>query len=107
MPVPKDCPGITVDGELFVRLSDAAKLREGWDKADERIRELTLVANQHEHEALTAKSTLTYMKWLLQDSRALLLQSHDTIFRLMDNQDLTARELVTKIRLWLSKDFGE
>ena len=40
MQVPKECPGISVGGELFVRLSDAAKLREGWDKADERIEEL-------------------------------------------------------------------
>jgi hypothetical protein len=35
-------------------------------------------------------------------AKKLLLLSHDTIFRLMDNQDITARELVTKIRLWLS-----
>ena len=43
----------------------------------------------------------------LKEARTLLHQSHDTIFRLMDNQDITARELVTKIRFWLSKDLGE
>lgn len=43
----------------------------------------------------------------LREAKGLLLLSHDTIFRLMDNQDITARELVTKIRLWLSKDIGE
>jgi len=43
----------------------------------------------------------------LHEARGLLRSSRDTIFRLMDNQDIAARELVTKIRLWLSKDIGE
>ena len=43
----------------------------------------------------------------LKEAKGLLLMAHDVVFRLMDNQDLTARELVTKIRLWLSKDLGE
>lgn len=43
----------------------------------------------------------------LYEARNLLHLSHDVIFRLMDNQDISARELVTKIRLWLSKDLGE
>lgn len=29
--------GIKVNGVLYVKLDDARKLREGWDKADERI----------------------------------------------------------------------
>lgn len=32
--------GVKVNGVLYVRLEDARKLREGWDKADERIAEL-------------------------------------------------------------------
>ena len=31
--------GIKVNGVLYVKLEDARKLREGWDKADERIDE--------------------------------------------------------------------
>jgi hypothetical protein len=29
--------GVKVNGVLYVKLEDARKLREGWDKADERI----------------------------------------------------------------------
>lgn len=32
--------GVKVNGVLYVKLEDARKLREGWDKADERIAEL-------------------------------------------------------------------
>jgi hypothetical protein len=32
--------GVKVNGILYVKLEDARKLREGWDKADERIAEL-------------------------------------------------------------------
>ena len=35
-------------------------------------------------------------------AKNLLLQAHDTIFRLHNNQDIAARELLTKIRFWLS-----
>lgn len=38
----------------------------------------------------------------LREATSLLLQAHDTIFRLHDNQDITARELLTKIRFGLS-----
>lgn len=38
----------------------------------------------------------------LKEAKSLLLLSHDTIFRLMDNQDIAARELIAKIRFWLS-----
>ena len=37
----------------------------------------------------------------LREAKGLLLIAHDTVFRLMDNQDITARELLTKIRFWL------
>lgn len=32
--------GVKINCVLYVRLEDARKLREGWDKADERIAEL-------------------------------------------------------------------
>jgi hypothetical protein len=32
--------GVKVNGILYVKLDDARRLREGWDKADERIAEL-------------------------------------------------------------------
>lgn len=38
----------------------------------------------------------------LREAKSLLLQAHDTIFRLHDNQDIAARELLTKIRFGLS-----
>ena len=38
----------------------------------------------------------------LKEAKLLLLQAHDTIFRLHDNQDIAARELLTKIRFGLS-----
>ena len=38
----------------------------------------------------------------LREAKGLLLIAHDTVFHLMDNQDIAARELVTKIRFWLS-----
>ena len=56
---------------------------------------------------LDSEATYDAVSKKLYEARNLLRLSHDTIFRLMDNQDITARELVTKIRLWLSKDMGE
>jgi len=38
----------------------------------------------------------------LQEATRLLLQAHDTIFRLHDNSDVAARNLITKIRLGFS-----
>lgn len=38
----------------------------------------------------------------LREAKSLLLQAHDQIFRLHDNGDVTARNLITKIRLGLS-----
>ena len=52
---------------------------------------------------LDSEATYDAVSKKLYEARNLLRLSHDTIFRLMDNQDTTARELVTKIRLWLSK----
>jgi len=57
--------------------------------------------------ALDSEATYDAVSKRLHEARGLLRSSHDVIFRLMDNQDLAARELVTKIRLWLSKDIGE
>ena len=57
--------------------------------------------------ALDSEATYDAVSKRLYEARSLLRSSHDTLFRLMDNQDIAARELVTKIRLWLSKDMGE
>jgi hypothetical protein len=57
--------------------------------------------------ALDSEATYDAVSKRLHEARGLLCLSHDTIFHLTDNQDIAARELVTKIRLWLSKDIGE
>jgi len=42
----------------------------------------------------------------LQEAKSLLLQAHDTIFRLHDNSDVAARNLITKIRFGFSGTAG-
>jgi hypothetical protein len=56
---------------------------------------------------LDSEATYDAVSKRLHEAKSLMCQAHNTIFRLMDNQDLAAHELVTKIRLWLSKDMGE
>lgn len=69
---------------------------------DKFVRDLIAAANAREQESLFVKSEAAFLGLLLQDARNLLCLSHDTIFRLHDNQDIAARELLTKIRFWLS-----
>ena len=38
--------GVKVNGVLYVKLEDARKLREGWDKADKHIEEWHAAANE-------------------------------------------------------------
>jgi ABC-type molybdate transport system ATPase subunit len=52
------------------------------------------------------KNRIAELESRLQEATRLLLQAHDTIFRLHENNDVAARNLITKIRLGFSGTAG-
>lgn len=52
--------GVKVNGVIYVKLEDARKLREGWDKADDRIAELEAALRAIKHLALTTHQLSKY-----------------------------------------------
>jgi hypothetical protein len=56
---------------------------------------------------LDSEATYDAVSKKLYEARNLLRLSHEMISCLLETNDRDAIELVTKIRLWLSKDMGE